>query len=270
LQHFGTADVARLTDIPAPSIRSMVRARYVTPSKGARGALQFSFQDVLLLRTARTLRASRLSPNRIGAALRAVRNQLPETMPASAVRITASGNRIVVHEAGNRRDVHSGQLLLAFEVRVADSSVEIVNTLPAQPIEPPPQDCEQLFASALALEDTDVDAAVDAYQSCVAAHAHRGAVANLGRLLHLRGRLSDAVALYLGAEDPDADILYNLGVALEDMDDLQGAITAYSRVIAQDDQHADAHHNIARLYQQTGERRLALRHWNAYRRIARS
>ena len=70
-------------------------------------------------------------------------------------------------------------------------------------------------------------------------------------------------------DEPDADILFNLGVALEDLGSSQEAIAAYVRVIDLDRDYGDAHHNIARLYQESGDQRQALRHWNAYRRLAR-
>lgn len=266
--------MARLTQIPERAVRAMVRARYVSPARGPRGALRFSFQDLVLLRTARQLLAQRLSPRRIGAALRAIRAQLPEDAPPRGLSVTAAGDRIVVHEGGGRRDILTGQLLLALDVRVADGRIELFDALPAaddataQVV--PADECTQQFEAALALEDTDVGAAVEGYKACVARHAHRGAVANLGRLLHLQGRITEAVELYGSVEDADADILFNLGVALEDLGRSDEAIAAYTRAIGVDADHADAHYNLARLHQESGDERRALRHWNAYRRLSRS
>jgi tetratricopeptide (TPR) repeat protein len=270
LQHFGTAEVSRLTDIPMRSVRAMVRARYVIPGRGPRGSLQFSFQDLVLLRTARDLLAARMSPRRVGAALRAIRSKLPADSPASGLSVTAAGDRVVVHQEGEKHEALSGQLLLALEVRVDGNSIQFIDASRPQPDVDgrTGEDCARSFEAALALEDSDIDAAAEAYRTCVTLHAHAGAVANLGRLLHLRGRISEAVQLYRAAQ-PDADILFNLGVALEDLGRAQEAIEVYSRVIDLDRSYGDAHHNIARLYQETGEQRLALRHWNAYRRLSR-
>lgn len=247
----------------------MVRAKYVSPGRGPRASLRFSFQDLVLLRTARGLLAARVPPRRVGAALRAIRAQLPDHPPARGLSVTAAGDRIVVHEAGERRDVLSGQLLLALEVRVEGGSIRLFETArPADDADEPwSSECTQQFESALALEETDIDGAVEAYRACVAKHAHRGAAANLGRLLHLRGRISEAVQVYQSVDEPDEDILYNLGVALEDLGDAQEAIAAYTRALELDDDSSDAHHNLARLYQETGDSRRALRHWNAYRRL---
>lgn len=270
MQQFGTAEVARLAGMPVNAVRAMVRARYVAPSRGPRSALRFSFQDLVLLRTARDLMAAQVPKRRIGAALRALRTQVPRDVPARGLSVTAAGDRIVVHEAGEKRDVLSGQLLLALEVRVEDGNIQLIDaSRPAGNVAgtDPPDDCARQFESALALEETDIDAAVETYRACVTRHAHRGAVANLGRLLHLRGHISEAVQLYRSVEEPDADILYNLGVALEDAGEATEAIAAYAAALEQDESFADAHHNIARLYQESGDARRALRHWNAYRRL---
>ena len=272
MQHFGTTEVSRLADIPIRSVRAMVRARYVIPSRGPRGIFRFSFQDVVLLRTARQLLAARISPRRVGAALRSIREQLPAELPPTGLSVTAAGDRVVVHEAGGKRDAVSGQLLLALEVRVDGGRLELIDNLQASAGSgkaDASRDFSAQFEAALALEDTDIDAALDAYRACVAAHAHQGALANLGRLLHLRGRITEAVTLYLSADAPDGDVLYNLAVALEDLGRRQEAIDAYVSALAQDTQHADAHHNLARLYQESGDQRRALRHWNAYRRLSR-
>ena len=271
MQQFGTAEVSRLTDIPVRSVRAMVRAQYVIPGRGPRGSLRFSFQDLVLLRTARDLLVARMSPRRVGAALRAMRAQLPDDYPSGGLTVTAAGDRIVVHQGGEKRDALSGQLLLALEVRVDGDSIQFIDAkAQADTAGTQDADCTRKFEAALALEDSDVDAAVEAYRACVTQHAHAGAVANLGRLLHLRGRISEAVQLYRSVEQPGADILYNLGVALEDLGNPREAIEVYGRVIELDGDHGDAHHNIARLYQETGDPRRALRHWNAYRRLARS
>lgn len=269
MHRFGTAEVSRLTDIPPASVRAMVRARYVSPSRGPRGSLRFSFQDLVLLRTARALVAARVPRRRVGDALRALREKLPDELPASGLSITAAGGRVVVHEGGEQREVLSGQLLLSLRIEPEGKTVRLVEvSRPAA--EADGGECERQFEAALALEDSDVAAAVEAYRACVDRHAHCGAAANLGRLLHLQGRISEAVALYRSVREPDADVLYNLAVALEDQGNADEAQQAYQRVLAMDEGYADAHHNLARLYQEAGDTRRALRHWSAYRRLSRA
>jgi tetratricopeptide (TPR) repeat protein len=270
LQQFGTTEVSRLADVPVGAIRSMVRARYVRPTRGPRGALRFSFQDLVLLRTGRQLLAAGIPARRVGQALRAVRAQLPADPPQLGLSVTAAGGRVVVHEAGAPRDALTGQLLLAFEVRVDDGKLRLVNipSFPASPTDLSSDECDRAFTAALALEETDVEAAMDAYRACVTRHSDSGARANLGRLLHLQGRISEALQLYRGGDQSDPDLLYNQAVALEDLGRTSEAITAYERVIELERGHLDAHHNLARLWQQAGDQRRALRHWNTWRRLS--
>jgi DNA-binding transcriptional MerR regulator len=270
MQHFGTAEVSRLTRIPKGSIRAMVRARYVSPERGPRGSLRFTFQDLVLLRTARLLLAARISPRRVGDALRSVRAQLPADLPARGLSVGASDGRVVIHEAGEKRDAVSGQMLLSFDVRMKGDMIELIDVLSPADADPANSDCDRQFEAALSLEDTDVEAAVEAYRACVAKHSHHGARANLGRLLHLQGRISEAIALYRAVDTPDVDVLYNLAVALDDLGEAEQAIEAYNRVIALESDHADAHHNVARLWQCAGDQQRALRHWNAYRKLSRT
>lgn len=270
MQRFGTAEVSRLTNIPMREVRAMVRARYVSPARGLRGALRFSFHDLVLLRTASYLLAEGISRRRMGQALRSVRAQLPTEMPARGLSVTARGGRVVIHDAGEQRDALSGQLLLTLETRNEVGNVELIEAAPRGAAAAAPDDCERAFEAALALEDTDVDAAMDAYRACVSQHAHGGARANLGRLLHLQGRISDALALYLAGDPADADVIYNQAVALEDLGRIDEAIGAYARVIELEPGHLEANHNIARLWQQAGDHRRALRYWNTYRRLSRA
>src|SRR5688572_23366565 len=127
----------------------MVRARYASPAKGPRGALRFSFRDLVLLRTARNLLAAGISQRRVGEALRTIRAQLPEDLPARGLSVTAAGGRVIVHEAGERRDAVSGQLLLAFEVRLDGEKLELIDTSAGAPHEASGDDCERAFEAAL-------------------------------------------------------------------------------------------------------------------------
>jgi tetratricopeptide (TPR) repeat protein len=246
----------------------MVRARYVTPHKDTRGALRFSFQDVVVLRTARSLARTRMSSRRIGAALRSLRAQLPSDTPLAGLSVTALGDRLVVHQSGAARDARSGQYLLAFDVCFDGGKPRLIDTAPARDSVSPP-DCEREFQRALALEDVDIEGAIAAYGRCIAAHGHIGAHINRGRLLHEQGRLREAVDQYHQVAEPDATLLFNLGVALEDLGAYDEAIAAYDASLALDPESADAHFNVAGLRERAGDHQASLRHLSAYRRLTR-
>jgi tetratricopeptide (TPR) repeat protein len=192
-------------------------------------------------------------------------------MPPRGLSITATGGRVVVREGGARRDALSGQLLLALEVRMDGANVRLIDVrTPAGSAGMATSDgeCDRDFAAALGMEDTDVEGAIEAYKACIARHSHNGATANLGRLLHLQGHISEALSLYQAGDQTDVDVLYNQAVALEDLGRVNEAIDLYNRVLELDPDCVDAHHNVARLWQQAGNERRAVRHWNAYRRLS--
>ena len=62
---YSTREVATLLGLSEAQIRSCARAGFVAPRVGPRGELLFSFQDLVLLRTAKALLAARIPQRRI-------------------------------------------------------------------------------------------------------------------------------------------------------------------------------------------------------------
>ena len=119
-----------------------------------------------------------------------------------------------------------------------------------------------------ARENTDPAAARAAYEACLAADQHQlEARLNLGRLLHLDGRLDEAEKIYRSTQSGEAILSFNLAVLLEDFDREDEAMTEYRHALALDPGFADAHFNLARLHERAGHPRDALRHLLAYRRL---
>ncbi len=90
---------------------------------------------------------------------------------------------------------------------------------------------------------------------------------NLGRLLHIEGRLREAEQVYRGQEAPEPLLFYNLAVLLEDLEREPEALATYREALALDPELADAHFNLARLHERAGQAKDALRHLLAYRRL---
>jgi len=67
----------------------------------------------------------------------------------------------------------------------------------------------------------------------------------------------------------DGTAAFNLGVALEDLNRLGEAIAAYEQSIAIDANNADAHYNVARLFEQSGNSESAIKHLLIYRQLTR-
>ncbi len=268
MQHpYGVRDVEKLLRLPRSTIRSLVGAGFVSPERGPRRAWRFSFQDLVVLRAARSLSEAQVPAKRIARSIRELRRLLPETMPLSGLSICAVGDRVVVREGANRWQAESGQYLLALENDGA-GSIAFVEA-PAPPEDIP---AEALFEQAMALEDSDTEAAVELYAAAIAADGTLAdARVNLGRLLHQLGRLADAERVYRAAIDAGVDdplLHFNLGVLLEDRGRKADALQAYETALRANPRHADALHNAGLLADELGRAQDAIRYMAQYRRLS--
>jgi tetratricopeptide (TPR) repeat protein len=270
MHEFDSKDLQRLFGIPASQIRSLVRAGHIRPSKKA-GRLSYSFQDLIVLRTAGSLRAAKIPAQKINRTLREIRQSLPGELPLSGLSIVAVGDRIMVREGQALRESDTGQYTLALDVIDKEGDLLMIDRRIAAAAEDSvggPASAEEDFERGLELEDSDVDAAQAAYEACLAADPHHlEARLNLGRLLHLGGHLREAERIYRGVEAPEALLSFNLAVLLEDLDQEAEATSTYRNALALDPSLADAHFNLARLLERAGDPKDALRHLLAYRRL---
>jgi tetratricopeptide (TPR) repeat protein len=271
MKSYSTTDVARLLALSAGQVRSLARAGVLSPDRGPRGALRFSFQDLVLLRTAKALSEARLPARRIRRALRRLVEQLPRGRSLSEVRITAEGDRVVVRDGQTAWQPDSGQLLLDFTVaELATRAAPVARRLArdARRVEGE-LSADRWFALGRDLEAAAPDDARDAYRRALELEpSHANARLNLGRLLQESGRVAEAEAHYravIEREGTTATGWFNLGTALEDLGRTAEAIAAYREAIAADARFADAHFNLARLYERTGRSAGAIRHFRAYR-----
>jgi tetratricopeptide (TPR) repeat protein len=269
MHQYGVRDIEKLLGLTRNTIRALVGAGFVTPERGPRNAWRFSFQDLIVLRTAQALSAALVPNRRITRSLKELRRNLPDEMPLSGLRIAAVGDRVVVKEGDTRWQAETGQYLLAFEGDPAAGSLNVVERMPARP--EPRHPAERAPAADDALEHNDTNAAIDAYRRAIAAEPARlDARTNLGRLLHESGRLAEAEQVYrdaLSSCGNDALLLYNFGVLLDDMDRKVEAMAAYQLALSGDPGLADCHYNLALLYEELERPKDAIRHMAQYRRL---
>ena len=278
MHRYGVRDVEKLLRLPRSTIRALIAAGFVTPARGPRSEWRFSFQDLIVLRTAQALADADVSPRRITRSVKELRRHLPESMPLSGLSISAVADKVVVREGGSRWQAESGQYLLEFEGDPANGSLSVI----ARAAEPPAQapaptaarplhDAQAWFDRGVALEKDDTQAAVGAYERAIAADpALTDARINLGRLLHETGQLARAEAIYRNALvvcGSDAMLLFNFGVLLDDMKRPNEAIDAYEAAVALDPRFADGHYNLALLCEAQGRRKEAIRHMARYRAL---
>jgi tetratricopeptide (TPR) repeat protein len=267
---YDVREVTTALRMSSRAVYGLVKSGFVTPVRGPRRRLQFSFQDVLLLKTASRLIAASISRRKVTRAVAALRRRLPAELPLAGLRISAIGDRIAVQSVGHTWDAESGQGMFAFEVLSGDGGIRVIETTEPATSD---TDVDMWFAEALSLEDSDSAAAQEHYRRIIAADAqHLESYINCGRLLHMARDWQAAERLYrkgITACAPCATLFFNLGVLLEDQNRCAEAIAAYQQALQCDPDHRDSHHNLARLFEASGRVQHAIRHFNHYRRVAK-
>jgi tetratricopeptide (TPR) repeat protein len=240
MHSYGVRDVEKLLRLPRSTIRTLIAAGFVSPARGPRNAWRFSFQDLIVLRTAQALADAHVPNRRITKSVKELRRHLPEAMPLSGLSISAVADRVVVKEGASRWQAESGQYLLEFEGDPADGSLSVI---------------ERSSPSVEGGGPNPWEARIDK-----------------GLMLHESGRLDEAERTYrvaIAERGDDAVAHYNLGVLLEDMDRMAEAAVSYTQALRCDPALADGHYNLALVYKKAGKEREALRHMSEYRRLTR-
>jgi tetratricopeptide (TPR) repeat protein len=264
VHRYGVREVEKLLRLPRSTIRALIEAGFVAPARGPRKAWLFSFQDLIVLRTAQALAAAKVAPKRITRSMKQLRRHLPEAMPLSGLSVCAVADRVVVREGASRWQAESGQYLLAFEGDPSSGSLSVIERKPRA-------SAGDWFERAVASEGEDPAAALEGYRQAIALEPKfLNAHVNLGWLLHEAGHLVEAERAYrdaLQACGNDPLLLYNLGVLLEDMDRKPEAMQAYDAALAASPDFADCHYNLALLCEDLEKPRDAIRHMARYRRL---
>jgi tetratricopeptide (TPR) repeat protein len=262
---YTSREAAGLFGLTPNRVRAMARAGLLNPERGARREYRFSFQDLVLLRTLKSLIDARLPRGRAHRALRQLLRQLPEGRKASEIRLAADGGHILAHDGGMVWSPESGQILMDFAA-AGGSAVAALS-----PFTTTDAAAEEWYQHGLDLEPFDVEGAKAGYlQALDLAPEHGGAHVNLGRLLQSEGGVVEAIGHYRAALDADpchVTAAFNLGTALEEAGLTEEAIAAYRLALSVHPALADAHYNLSLLYQRTGHKLASLVHLKRYREL---
>jgi tetratricopeptide (TPR) repeat protein len=285
---YTTTEVSELLGLTPTQIRHFVRRSLVTPARGDNGEYLFDFQDVVMLRTVKSLMESRVSSRRAVRALLNVRAGLMQGKTLAAVRVFADGNTVLVREDNRLWEAETGQVSFDFEdsapalkvARIAhgdrgsrvgggESSNEGPRGEPHLIVarEADSLDSDEWYNLGLDLEDANSPRAVDAYLKAIELNPHNAdAHVNLGRLLQLRSDLQRAKHHYMRALDlaPTHELaLYNLGTVFDEQNELDVAADYYRRA----PRVPDSHYNLSRISELLGDELSARRHMRSYRQI---
>lgn len=117
IHEYSTQRAAELTGLLPEQIRRWARAGFVARQKRVRAHWHLSFQDLALLRAARSLLDARFSSNRVTRTLHRLRDQSRPGMPLSAMRILVTAKRIVFSDRSASWEPETLQGTLDFDVR---------------------------------------------------------------------------------------------------------------------------------------------------------
>ena len=234
MHEFDSKDLKRLFGIPPSQVRALIRAGHIQPHKKA-GRLSYSFQDLIVLRTAGSLRAAKIPAHRINRTLQQIRASLPGSLPLSGLSIIAIGDRIVVREGQALRDSDTGQYALALEVIDKAGDVLVIDKRSGtttsldgegEPMELP----DEQFERGLALEDKRYRGGASGLRGVSRGRcAPHGGAPESRPAPSLGGRLREAEEIYRGADVAEAILSFNLAVLLEDLERESEAMVGVSR-----------------------------------------
>jgi tetratricopeptide (TPR) repeat protein len=271
-----THEVAKALGLTDSRIRVCARAAMVAPARGRDGRLQWSFPDLLLLRTAKELLDARIPPRRIRRMIASLRRQLPPDQALSSLTIYADGQRVVAWDGDARWQPDSGQFLFNFDAQTVAAATPVPEPVPARAPEArasTTRTAEDWFNLGCELDAASPDEARHAYEQALALDAGQAdAHVNLGRLHHRGGDVTQAESHYRAAvalAPDDAVAHFNLAGLLEETGRRVDAVAAYQRALAADADFADAHYNLGLLLDSLGRRAPAMNHLRTARRLYR-
>jgi tetratricopeptide (TPR) repeat protein len=264
---FSRQDVLRILQISSRQLQGWEKAGLISPLE------TYSFQDLGQLRTLRSLREEDVPAASIRHSIAAMQAVAGLSNPLQEASLVRAGSRLAFRVGGSMVDPIRRQLLFDFD-RV-DEQRAMTEVCPLRRSETTAQGIQELFISAVQAEEAgDKQRAIALYEQMLDLDKdYAPGYINLGTIyFHLR-QFARAEALYRTATEKDPGYVlafFDLGNVLDELERPDESIAAYRRAIELAPRYADAHYNLALAFERKGERRAALRHWEAYARLDKS
>jgi tetratricopeptide (TPR) repeat protein len=269
MKGYSTRAVADLLGMPQETIRGYARSGVLSPERDPRGHYHFSFQDIIILRTAKELYQASIMPGKISKVLTQLKRDLPTRKSLTSLRISGQGGEVVIHDDDKVYNPDSGQLHFDLSIAELAGSVAPLARKAAQEAQSNTNNLtsDDWFDLGIDLEVVSPQDAPAAYLRAIELDpTHSDAHINLGRLYQEAGEFPRAEEHYKQAMqlEPDNGLAaFNLGTLLEDMGRIHEAIEIYGKASSL----ADAHYNLSRLYELVGRHAEALQHLKTYRAL---
>ena len=277
---YSRQDVLRILDIGSRQLQGWERAGLIPQQQS------YTFQDLGQLRTLRVLREEAVSAASIRHSIMAMKAVAGMANPLLEASLVRTGTRLAFRHDGAIVDPIRRQLLFDFERLDQQAQLAQVGRMgrlsassePA-PLRRPgagrPRGVQERFLAAVQAEEAgEKQRAIGFYEEIMELDpGYAAAYINLGTIhFHLR-QFGRAEELYRQATETDPGYVlafFDLGNVLDELQRPDESIAAYRRAVALAPHYADAHYNLALAHERRGERRPALRHWQAYVRLDRS
>jgi DNA-binding transcriptional MerR regulator len=266
------AEVSRLFDVSESRLRYWDRSGFLKPSGDDGERRVYTFQDLVGIRSAKTLLDGGVTLQRARRILSSLKEKLPQsTQPLGRLRILSDSRTVTVIDEEREFEADSGQLLLDFSVSsIAES---IVSTLAPRRSHPELRTGYDWYLEGCRLDEDEATSAQaeEAYHRAIYLDpSMANAYTNLGNLMYRTGKIEDARALYRKAVEIDPDQPeghYNLGFLCFETGDIEEAERCFSVAVGLDSTFADAHFNLAMTQSRLGRSDEARVHWERYLEI---
>ncbi len=270
---YSRQDVLRILQISSRQLQGWERAELVPQRQS------YTFQDLGQLRTLRILREEEVPAASIRHSIMAMKAVAGMANPLLEASLVRTGTRLAFRHRGAMVDPIRRQLLFDFERLDRTAATD----RPSAASEPCPLSMpgagtargvqDRFLAAVEAEESGEKQRAIALYEEIVEIDpAYAPAYINLGTIhFHLR-QYALAEQLYRRATETDPGYVlayFDLGNVLDELERVDESVAAYRQAIALAPGYADAHYNLALAHERRGERRPALRHWQAYVKLDR-
>jgi len=271
---YSRQQVLRIFQISSHQLQGWERAGLIPQQQ------TYTFQELGQLRTIRALREEAVPAASIRHSILAMKAVSGMTNPLLEACLVRTGTRLAFRHMGAMVDPIRRQLLFDFErldrMDRTDRPTALSEPAPLRKSgNANPGSVQARFLAAVQAEEAgEKQQAIALYEEIIQVDPqYAAAYINLGTInFHLR-LFARAEELYRRATEADPGYVlafFDLGNVLDELQRLDESIAAYLRAVALAPRYADAHYNLALAYERTGERRPALRHWQAYVKLDNS
>lgn len=260
---FSRQDVLRILQISSRQLQGWERAGLISQRE------TYAFQDLGQLRTLRSLREEDVPAASIRHSVAAMQAVAGMSNPLQEASLVRTGTRLAFRCDGAMVDPIRRQLMFDFEraERQPTATAEVCPLRRSN--DETSRGIQELFVAAVQAEESgEKQRAISLYEEMLRLDPdYAPGYINLGTIyFHLR-QFVRAEELYRQATEKDPGYVlafFDLGNVLDELERPDESIAAYERAVELAPRYADAHYNLALAFERKGERRAALRHWQAY------